>query len=580
MRSLLPLSLLLLLAASPLSLRAAGLEELIGEHNADRRDLHASALVPWSLESMDREEMQVQEWLRRLDMLDYAPLDATARIDWHLLHTQLVERHDELSLSRHQLDEMQPLLAFAAPVQQLLKERAQRHLADPEAAATALARCLADLKAQRKPGKNDNTPPPSAVLALRTAGAIDELRTGLAAWYGLYDGFQPEFNWWVSKPYEELTKEMASYSGYLRKDLAGQKGEPGDPLVGDPIGAEAIRSSLAAEMIPYTAEELIAIAEKQFAWCEAEMTKAAHDLGCASGPEAVAKIKDHHAPPGGQAAFALSEAQKAIAFVKDHDLVTIPPLVEETWGIAMLGPEQQKSLPYAVYGQPRIMVAYAAESMTHEDKLESMRGNNAAFLHIVTPHELIPGHHLQGFMARRYAAYRSSFYTPFLVEGWALHWEMLLWDQGYVATPEEKVGALFWRMHRCARIITTLKFHLGQMTPAQMIDFLVDRVGHERSGATSEVRRYIGGSYGPLYQVAYMTGGLQLGALQREICRQNEDGSPAPATNGIQRQRATLREFHDAVLKEGPVPIEMIRAALRHDELPKEWKPAWRFADS
>jgi hypothetical protein len=41
---------------------------------------------------------------------------------------------------------------------------------------------------------------------------------------------------------------------------------------------------------------------------------------------------------------------------------------------------------------------------------------------------------------------------------------MLLWDQGFNATPEDRVGALFWRMHRSARIIFSLGFHLGTMT--------------------------------------------------------------------------------------------------------------------
>ena len=48
---------------------------------------------------------------------------------------------------------------------------------------------------------------------------------------------------------------------------------------------------------------------------------------------------------------------------------------------------------------------------------------------------------------------------------------------------------LFWRMHRCARIIFSLSFHLGKMTPQECIDFLVDKVGHERDNATAEVRR-------------------------------------------------------------------------------------------
>jgi len=359
-----------------------------------------------------------------------------------------------------------------------------------------------------------------------------------------------------------LAKGLEETAQYLRKDIAGLKGEPDDPLIGDPIGAAALASQITAEMIPYSAGELLAVAGRQFAWCEAEMQRSANGMGCEDGKAALTKIKAQHAPPGRQVELATAEARKAIRFLEEKELVTIPPLAAETWRLAMIGVDQQKSLPYAVYSSPHMLVAYAHESMSQEEKQMSMRGNNAAFLHIVTPHELIPGHHLQGFMARRFATQRQLFRTPFFVEGWALYWEMLLWDLGYAATPEEEVGALFWRMHRCARIIVSLKFHLAEMTPARMVEFLVDRVGHEKAGATAEVRRYIGGNYGPLYQAAYMLGGLQLRSLYQEM---TGPGKMAPRT------------FHDTVLQQNAIPMEMIRAALTNANLPRDWKPAWRF---
>jgi uncharacterized protein (DUF885 family) len=200
--------------------------------------------------------------------------------------------------------------------------------------------------------------------------------------------------------------------------------------------------------------------------------------------------------------------------------------------------------------------------MSFEDKEMSMRGNNPAFCRATVFHELIPGHHLQIFMSERYNQHRELFRTPFLVEGWALYWEMRMWDLKFPRTPEERVGMLFWRAHRCARIIFSLKFHLGQMTAPQAIDFLVNRVGHERRNATAEVRRSVNGSYGPLYQAAYMLGGLQLRALHDEV---------------VKPGKMTERAFHDAVLRENAIPIEMIRASLIGAKLGKDFKTGWRF---
>ena len=119
---------------------------------------------------------------------------------------------------------------------------------------------------------------------------------------------------------------------------------------------------------------------------------------------------------------------------------------------------------------------------------------------------------------------------------------------------------LFWRSHRCARIIFSLKYHLGQMTAPEAVNFLVDRVGHERRNATAEVRRSIAGDYSPLYQAAYMLGGLQLRSLRQEI-------------NGTM----TDREFHDAVLRENAIPIDLIRASLMQKPLTRDYTPSWRF---
>lgn len=564
------LMILLAFGIALVSVRAEGrMEAVITEFSADRRAVTEAYTVPWSEASLDRERSLLLEWRARVDGLDVEALSPPERIDWHLLRNHLSAELDAVTLDRQRLLEMEPLLGFRRPLQALLTKQAQRHDIDPPAAAGDLAQALTQVTALRKKleqGQVRDAPAealkPGPVLAVRAAAAMDRLRGALEEWFKFYHGFQPDFSWWMRQPQEALMKGLEETAQYLRQEIAGVKGGPDDPLIGDPIGAAALAAQIKTEMIPYNATELLTMAGREFDWCMEEMKKAAAVMGCVDGKAALTKLKEQHAPPGGQAELAAAEAQQAIRFVEAKELVTIPPLAAETWRLAMIGAEQQKSLPFAVYSVPRMLVAYAHESMSQEEKLMSMRGNNAAFLHIVTPHELIPGHHLQGFMAKRYAPHRQLFRTPFFVEGWALHWEMVLWDEGYAATPEQRAGALFWRMHRCARIIVSLKFHLGEMTPERMVDFLVDRVGHEKAGATAEVRRYIGGAYGPLYQAAYMLGGLQLRSLYEELT--------GPG-------KMTPREFHDRTLRENAIPVEMIRAALTNAVLPRDWKPDWRF---
>jgi len=274
-------------------------------------------------------------------------------------------------------------------------------------------------------------------------------------------------------------------------------------------------------------------------------------------------VKDTYVDPGAQPELIRNLARQAEAFFDQHDWVTIPPLAREDWRMEMLSPERQRVSPFFLGGE-LILVSYPTADMPEDEKLMSLRGNNPHFSHATVFHELNPGHHLQGFMEVRYNTHRRLFSTPFWSEGQSLYWEMFLWDRGFQQSPEDRLGALFWRMHRSARIIFSLNFHLGKMTPQQAIDFLVDRVDFERANAEAEVRRSFNGSYSPLYQAGYMLGGLQLRALHREL---------------VDSKKMTDREFHDAVLQGGPMPITMVRARLEQTPLTRQGAPAWRFAE-
>ena len=70
---------------------------------------------------------------------------------------------------------------------------------------------------------------------------------------------------------------------------------------------------------------------------------------------------------------------------------------------------------------------------------------------------------LQGFKSSRFNSHRGALMrTPFWGEEWALHWELLLWDENFPRGPEDKIGMLFWRLHRAARIVFSLNFQLGR----------------------------------------------------------------------------------------------------------------------
>lgn len=575
----------------------------------------------WSPRAMDRRESLYQEFESQLTRMEFAKLPLQGQIDYVLARHWMDAQRADIALRRARLKEMEPVLPFREALQGLEEKRRRMEDVEPREAAEVIAKIPDMVKAARegiergrkkeggeekKEGSGEKqvggegtggTPGPQGgegkqaaipltpVVALRAAGAVDELHRVMSDFTGYEMGYKPEATWWLRQPADAADKALNDYAKYLREEIAGVKGEAEDPLVGDPIGPEALKSALEVEMIPYSPEELIAIAEREFAWCEGEMRKASAEMGLKDDwKAALAKVKQASAAPGTQDDLVRDQARAAIEFLKKNDLVTIPEPVQEMWRVEMLSPQTQRTLPFAVYGGQYMGVAYPTDAMTTDDKLMSMRGNNEHFTHNVTPHELIPGHHLQGYFEQRERAYRQMFSTPFLVEGWALYWEMELYDRGWQKTPEDRIGALFWRMHRCARIIVSLKFHLGQMTPDEMVQFLVERVGHEKFGATSEVRRFIGGDYSPLYQCGYMVGGLQLRALGREVVGDEPPGEiegPGEAAGAKKATpRMTRKQFNDAVLKCGPIPIELIRDSIVGQSPEKGGEAVWRFAGS
>lgn len=557
----------------PSTPESVALVDRLDDYQADRRAMRSFYSMSFDERSYTRLDIAAAMANHSLASVDFDALDQQGKIDYLLFRTMLEAQRAELKLQGQRLGEMEPLIPFAETISALERDRVAMKPVDPEACAEILVGLNEQIaavrgrveKGQKQGNDDDDRIEVSAVVANRASRTVRNMARTLDHWHSEYAGYKPAFGWWVTAPFEDAHKALNDYADYLGRTVAGVKGEDDNPLLGDPIGRDKLVTDLAHEWIPYTPEELLAIADKEFAWCEAEMLRASREMGFDDDwRAALDAVKQDHVDPGDQDDLVAYLAQEAIDYVTDNDLVTVPPLVAELWRLEMIAPRDQRVYPFAFYGGNYMGVAYPTGAMGHEDKLMSMRGNNRHFTRAIVHHELVPGHHLQGFVAQRERPYRSAFRTPFLVEGWCLYWEMLLYERGFPATPEERIGMLFWRMHRCARIIVSLKFHLGEMSPEEMIEFLVDRVGHERSGATGEVRRYIGGDYGPLYQAAYMLGGLQLRSLKAEL---------------VGTGRMTEKAFHDTVLRHNSIPIELIRAGMTDQPLSRDTQPTWRFDD-
>ena len=164
-------------------------------------------------------------------------------------------------------------------------------------------------------------------------------------------------------------------------------------------------------------------------------------------------------------------------------------------------------------------------------------------------HESVPGHHLQIALQQEMdlAPFRRNFtsYTAF-TEGWALYAESLGEDMGVYDTPERRMGELSYQMWRACRLVVDTGIHAFGWDKARAIRYMRDNTALTDANIEAEVNRYISW---PGQALGYMIGRLKIIELRRR----------AEAALG---DRFDLRRFHDAVLRNGSVPLDVLESEI------------------
>lgn len=164
-------------------------------------------------------------------------------------------------------------------------------------------------------------------------------------------------------------------------------------------------------------------------------------------------------------------------------------------------------------------------------------------------HEAVPGHHHQIALQQELDLHplrrNGTFFTAF-VEGWGLYSERLGIEMGLYDTPAKQMGRLSYEMWRATRLVVDTGLHSKGWSKQQAVDFMTDNTALSAGNIDAEVNRYI---TWPGQALAYKIGELKI----RELRTRAETALGS---------EFDLRAFHDAVLENGAVPLDVLEAHI------------------
>jgi uncharacterized protein (DUF885 family) len=206
----------------------------------------------------------------------------------------------------------------------------------------------------------------------------------------------------------------------------------------------------------------------------------------------------------------------------------------------------EKGAPFAYYNPPAFDGSKPGTFYVNLRKPDEI----AKFtMHTLAYHEAVPGHHLQIAIAQELKGlpiFRNVLPFTAYAEGWALYAERLAWESGYEKNPLDNLGRLQAEIFRAVRLVVDTGIHSKKWTREQAIEYMIANTGMTEAEVIGEIERYF---VAPGQALAYKVGMLKILSLREK----------AKTALGA---KFNLRDFHDVVLKNGSLPLEILERVV------------------
>src|SRR5689334_16457769 len=190
---------------------------LIISYRADRGSLERFYTVANSPERRERFKTFYKDYLIRLEQLPFETMSVSGRADYLLTKRDLENELFALSKEETEYDQIKKYTSFADPIYQLEQQRRRgKHLNSNE-----VAKQLNDIykAVQLSSQKLKQEPNMTRELSARAEATVRGQQAAMKSVFEFYDGYDPDFSWWVTKPYQKLDSIMNKYAAALKNKV-------------------------------------------------------------------------------------------------------------------------------------------------------------------------------------------------------------------------------------------------------------------------------------------------------------------------------------------------------------------------
>lgn len=521
-------------------------------HHATSSGIHTydDKLVDYSAENVQNRIAELKKLLKAFEELDFDQLSRDSQIDWNLvvgdINSQL------LDLTEVQNWKKNPDMYSSAATEGVfvliqrdfapIEERLKSVIAREEQIPQSLENGKKNLDLQLVPEIY------TKVALEQLPGSIDFFKTTLPDYFKKVKDKELKARFESSN--REAVDALTAYQGYLTEKVSGKC--KGDFALGADLYT---RKLLHEEFVSEPLDSLLARGKEELSRLQKEFKECARQIDSSGDPVKIfTSISSDHPKPDQLITGVKSVLDDIREFCINKPVCTIPgeerPLVEET-------PPFNRALSFASMDTPGPFEKKAKEAYYYvtlpernwskEKTEEHMRSFSKQDLLNTSVHEAYPGHYVQFLWVNKAPSkVRKVLGCMSNAEGWAHYTEKMMVDEGFSGNdPKLRITQVHDALLRVCRYIVGISMHTKGMTMDEGIKVFVDEGFQEKANGERETKR---GTMDPTYLV-YTMGKLDILALRDDYRKKKGESF-------------SIRDFHDAFLKEGYPPLSMVRAQL------------------